>query len=80
MHCILSKALSAYLQPLATNQMIYLRLEHETWNEENDQPKNSMTEFMICEYHRNSTKKPRINKSYENCKAVVENGANALMP
>lgn len=78
-HCILSRPLNACLQPLATKQMVFLRLEHQKKNEENDQ------KYMNYEYHRDSAKRPndlwtphKISKNSKNFRAVAGSGAEAL--
>ena len=82
-HCILSKPLNACLQPLTTKQMIFLRLEHQKRNEENDQK--CELEVMNYEYHRDSAKRHhdlwtphKISKNSKNFRAVAGSGAKAL--
>lgn len=51
-HCIFSKALNACSQPLLTKQMVYLRLDSQKGNEENDCLKESEPEDVACACHR----------------------------
>lgn len=51
-HCIFLKVLNACSQSLTLKQMIFLRLECQKMNEENDQLKEYEPDVMNCEYYK----------------------------
>ena len=71
--CILAKALNAFLQPLATKQMISLRTERQKRNKENDRLKDREPNAVTCEDHTEIQQ-----KNGKNAKAIAGSSANDL--
>lgn len=81
---MLSKTLSACLQPLITKQMIFLRLEHQGRTEVNDQLKSCESEVMTCKQNSQQktlwpvNNKQKVNKSCGDCTDMAESSPQAL--